>query len=75
VNQFGLTPLAAIAAATGQSAPILGIDADAGTIQPGRCADLLVVDGDPTVDITALRQVRAVLRSGRVVVEGGRVLA
>jgi len=75
VRQLGMSPLAAITAATGTSARVLGLEGEAGTIQPGWKADLLVVDGDPTVDITALQQVRTVLQSGRVTVEDGRVLA
>jgi imidazolonepropionase-like amidohydrolase len=75
VRLLGMTPLAAIAAATGTSAKVLGLEGEAGTIQPGWKADLLVVDGDPTADITALQKLRTVLQFGRVTVEDGRVLA
>ena len=51
--ETGLTPAAAIQAATTGSAAALGLS-DVGTIAPGRVADLLVVDGDPLCDIAAL---------------------
>lgn len=62
----GLTPIDAIRAATGNAARILGRD-DLGVIAPGRIADLVVVDGDPTQDIRATRGIRWVVKAGRVV--------
>ncbi|QBI19883.1 amidohydrolase [Egibacter rhizosphaerae] len=63
----GLTPRAALRAATSDAADVLGVG-HIGAVEAGRAADLLVVDGDPLVDIDALRDVRAVLRDGRRVV-------
>jgi imidazolonepropionase-like amidohydrolase len=40
-----------------------------GTIEPGKIADLLVIKGDPTVDLKALRAVRYVMADGRFVLE------
>ena len=74
VEQLGLTPVAAIATATGTAARVLGRADEIGTIQPGRFADLLVVDGDPSADIGALKQPRAVIQGGRLVGEHGRLL-
>lgn len=71
---LGVTVEAAIRAATGTAAEALGIDDRVGTIAAGRDADLLVVDGDVTSDIGALRQVRTVTIAGRTVVDGGAVL-
>ena len=51
--QGGLTPVEAIHAATGVGAEVLGIDA--GVIAPGRVADLVLVEGDPSADIGVLR--------------------
>ncbi|MER6766731.1 amidohydrolase family protein [Amycolatopsis sp. NPDC000746] len=59
----GLSPLAALAAATSEPARVFGL-AGRGRIAPGQQADLLLVDGDPTSDITATRSVRAVWRRG-----------
>ncbi|MFG1793937.1 amidohydrolase family protein [Nocardia sp. NPDC049149] len=64
----GLTPREAITAATVTPAATLHADT-IGTIEPGKAADLLVVAGDPLADIAALRQVDAVLRDGRIVVD------
>lgn len=74
VLEGGLPADVVIAAATGTAARALGIADDTGTIAVGKVADLLLVDGDPLVDIRALRQVRRVYRSGQLVVEGGRLV-
>ncbi|MFL1380813.1 amidohydrolase family protein [Nocardiopsis protaetiae] len=60
----GLDPAAALAAATGAAADVFGL-ADRGAVRPGLRADLLLVDGDPTTDITATRDVRGVWIAGR----------
>ncbi|MBE1462710.1 imidazolonepropionase-like amidohydrolase [Kibdelosporangium phytohabitans] len=59
----GLTPRAALTAATATPASIYGF-ADRGRIRQGLRADLVLVDGDPTKDITALRGISAVWRNG-----------
>jgi imidazolonepropionase-like amidohydrolase len=65
----GMTAMQAIAAATRSAARALGMEDKIGSIQPGKQADLLVVDGDPTTDITALSRVRMVMQAGRIVSE------
>jgi imidazolonepropionase-like amidohydrolase len=65
-----LSPVQALKLATSTSADLLGLD-DRGVIAPGRRADLLVVDGDPTVDLSALGRVRMVVRAGEVVFRDG----
>ena len=64
---WGMTPLAALAAATSGDAEMLGLADEIGRIAPGHLADILVVAGDPAADITALRQVVAVYQAGRCV--------
>jgi imidazolonepropionase-like amidohydrolase len=67
--EVGLTPLEAIHAATGRAAAACRLDGQIGTIAVGRAADLLVVAGDPTSDLTALRTPTMVLQGGDVVVD------
>ena len=67
--ESGLTPMQALVAATGWAAECLGLEKDIGTIQEGKAADLVVVDGDPLRDITALQdkaRIRLVMRDGKV---------
>jgi imidazolonepropionase-like amidohydrolase len=64
VNKAGLTPLQAITIGTRNSARILGLD-DLGTIAPGKSADLLVVDGDPSRNIAQTRAIDRVYLRGR----------
>ncbi len=66
----GLSPIEALRAATATPARIFAL-ADRGRIAPGMRADLLLVDGDPTLDITATRSIAAVWKNGFAV---GRAL-
>ncbi len=62
----GLAPPQVLKLATSTAADILGLD-DRGVLTPGKRADLLVVEGDPTANLAALRGVRYVVQSGVVV--------
>jgi imidazolonepropionase-like amidohydrolase len=62
-----LTPLEAITAATLNAAHAIGIEEKYGSIEVGKVADLVVLSGDPTQDIAALRSVVAVFKDGRQV--------
>jgi imidazolonepropionase-like amidohydrolase len=66
----GMAPQRAISAATRVGAEILGRGKDLGTIEPGKLADIIVVDGNPLFDITALSHVEVVVKGG-VVYKGG----
>jgi len=63
----GLTPLEAIAAATGGAARVLGAADDIGTIAVGKHADLILLDGNPLEDIRNTRRISQVIKGGRVV--------
>ena len=63
----GLTPMKAILAATRDAAQAIGISELTGTLEKSKAADLLVVNGDPTEDIMALANVRAVFLEGEKV--------
>ena len=64
--EAGMTPLEAIQAATIVSARAMGLDKDSGTVEAGKRADLILVDGDPLKDIRNLRRVTRVIADGRV---------
>lgn len=64
MRDAGLTPMQAIQAGTRNPAAAVGLLDETGTIEPGKSADLLVVDGDPAADIEALRLVKAVFKQG-----------
>ncbi|MFI5179199.1 MAG: amidohydrolase family protein [Vicinamibacterales bacterium] len=64
--EAGMTPLEAIQTATIVSARAMGLDRDSGTVEAGKRADLILVDGDPLTDIKALRRVTRVVADGRV---------
>ena len=67
--EWGMTPMEAIQAATRSAAEALDRVADVGAIAPGRCADLIAVDGDPLKDVRALETVAVVMKGG-VIVKG-----
>jgi len=67
VQKAGESPMHAIVAATSLNAEAMGLGDRIGTIAPGLEADIIAVDGDPLRDITALRRVSFVMKSGRVV--------
>jgi imidazolonepropionase-like amidohydrolase len=62
--QAGLTPQHAITAGTWHNAQFFGVDDRLGSIAPGKLADLILVDGDPSRDIASLRNVRRVMLNG-----------
>ena len=62
---LGFPPVDVLAMATTQAAAALGVDAITGRLEPGYEADLIVVDGDPRADISALGQLRRVIARGR----------
>jgi len=76
VNYVGFTPLEAIMCATRSGAEIMGCGDKFGTVEPGKLADLLIVDGDVVKDITLLENRKrfiAVMQGG--VIKAGQLLA
>jgi imidazolonepropionase-like amidohydrolase len=65
--RFGLTPLRSIQAATLNAADLLGWSDRVGTLEPGKFADLIAVNGDPLTDVTALENVTFVMKGGAIV--------
>ncbi|WP_246096784.1 amidohydrolase family protein [Streptomyces botrytidirepellens] len=64
--RYGASPLQALRAATLTGARTLGLSAHLGTVEPGKLADLVLVEGDPLRDITAAAAVRQVVVGGVV---------
>ncbi len=64
--KLGMTPLAAIQAGTINAADLLGWNDRAGALEPGKWADVIAVDGDPTKDVTILEHVKFVMKGGAV---------
>lgn len=65
--RFGMTPMEAIEAATVNAADLLGVSDIAGTLEPGKSADIIAVKGDPLADIKVLKSVNFVMARGEVV--------
>ncbi|RPF43951.1 imidazolonepropionase-like amidohydrolase [Streptomyces sp. Ag109_G2-6] len=64
LHRYGLSPAEALTTATRTPARVFGADDHLGTVEPGKYADLTLVDGDPFTDFADLVRVRAVLRAG-----------
>ncbi len=64
--KYGMTPMQAVQSATVTGAALLERGEEFGTIEPGKLADLIAVEGDPSRDITALERVRFVMKNGKV---------
>ena len=67
LTRFGLTNMEAIESATRIGAEALGKAEEFGTVEKGKLADLILVDRDPLVDITAMTEVSWVMKEGEVV--------
>jgi imidazolonepropionase-like amidohydrolase len=70
--QLGMDPHAAIRSATQTAAETIGLGDHTGTLEAGKAADLLVVDGDPVSDITILQdkaRIQVVMKDGRMFVD------
>jgi imidazolonepropionase-like amidohydrolase len=66
VNQFGMTPLAALQTATLNAADLMNWTGHVGSLEPGKWADIIAVSGDPLKDIRLLQNVQFVMKSGVV---------
>jgi imidazolonepropionase-like amidohydrolase len=66
LTDIGMTPLQVISAATQTNARIMGKSAELGTIEPGKLADIIIIDGNPLADINAMKHVDIVMKDGQV---------
>ena len=67
ITDMGISPMKAIQAATLWSAESFGQGKNLGSIEPGKFADFMIVEGNPMNDITATRNVKMVIKAGQVV--------
>jgi imidazolonepropionase-like amidohydrolase len=65
--KLGLSPLQSIQSATINAADLLGWSDKIGSIEPGKWADIIAVEGDPLQDVTTLERVKFVMKTGEVV--------
>ena len=72
-NRIGFTKAEALVAATKTGAEIMRMGDRLGTIEPGKLADIIVVDGNPDEDFAALRKVKTAFVNGRLMLQDGRI--
>ncbi|MFQ6058022.1 MAG: amidohydrolase family protein [Anaerolineae bacterium] len=65
--EAGMTPMQVIMAGTKHAAHVCNLEDKVGTIEPGKQADIIVVDGDPLQDISAMASVIVVIKGGEVI--------
>ena len=71
--KFGMSPMDAIYCATVSTADLFGLTADTGTLEAGKLADLIAVRGNPLDNVSALRQIDFVMKSGRIAKQDGHM--
>lgn len=70
----GYDPVDALRAGTSLAASVLDVDDQVGTIESGKRADLVVLSGDPTEDITQTQDPEQVFKDGHLIAEGGELI-
>jgi imidazolonepropionase-like amidohydrolase len=68
-KELGLTPFQIIQAGTINGARAIGIEDKTGTLEKGKWADIIVLDGNPLEDLTALKRVIMVILEGEIVID------
>ena len=66
LTQAGLTSIEALQAATSNAAEFLGLNEEIGTVEVGKTADLVLIDGDPIEDISNTQRIHAVIMNGKL---------
>jgi imidazolonepropionase-like amidohydrolase len=71
--QYGMKEMDAIYSATVATAELFGIADEAGTLEPGKIADLIAVNSNPLDDISTLHEINFVMKSGKVAKQNGEM--
>ena len=74
VNGLEIPAMQVITSATGMAAEAVGLGTQTGTLEAGKKADLITVDGDPLQDITALQRVALVIKDGSIAAQAGQAV-
>jgi imidazolonepropionase-like amidohydrolase len=69
MRQAGMTPMEIIVAATKNAAHVCNLESDLGTLEAGKIADILVVDGNPLEDLSVLQNISMVIHNGVIIRE------
>ena len=70
MNEAGMTPMQVLVAATRNGAEVIGREEELGTLEAGKLADIIVVNGDPLQDLSALGNVELVVKNGKIINPG-----
>lgn len=73
-HQVHIPASAVLRGVTGLAAEALGLEHELGTLTPGKLADIVVIDGDPLADMSAMRRVHTVIKDGETLVRDGAML-
>lgn len=65
--EAGMTPMQVIVAATRNGAEVIGRGEELGTLEAGKLADIMVVNGDPLQDLSVLGNVELVVKNGKII--------
>jgi len=74
VEQVRIPAEAVLRGVTWLAAEALGLADRLGTLEPGKLADMVIVDGNPLGDVTAMRRVHTVIKDGETLVRDGAML-
>ncbi len=67
MQKAGMTPMQIIVSATKNGARSCNMESDLGTLEPGKIADILVIDGNPLKDLTNLTKTKLVIKDGNII--------
>lgn len=68
--EVGMTPMQALSAATKTGAEVIGRINDLGTLEPGKLADIIIVDGNPLSDINVMQNIDMTMKDGVIWIDG-----